>query len=271
MTAGPHIVDTLIAERAARLQSKPVLWAMLRRPLYRLLDYRAAVGIVDAIKDKTGRESFAHVSAQVGITVRAQGLDNIPASGPVIIICNHPTGLADGLFMLEALKSRRPDHVYLANADALRVVPKCEDIIIPVEWVKAKRSPAKAKATLTAMKAASVAGKAIVIFPSGALAMKRGGKIVDRPWMQTAAAFARKHNIPIVPAHIKAQNSKLYYAFEKINGELRDITLFREMLNKGVANPLITFGAPIDPQSLAKDPKLATQDVRDIVEGLGEA
>lgn len=268
-TPDPHIVDSLIAERASKLMAQRSLWTLLRRPLYRALNYRAAVRITDAIADMTGRESFEHVSRHIGISVGVTGATNIPMAGPVIIISNHPTGLADGLFVYEALKPRRPDHVYLADADALRVVPNCEDIIIPVEWVKAKRSPSKAKATLTAMKAAAAAGKAIVIFPSGALAMKQGGKIVDRPWMQTAAAFACKHDIPIVPLHIVAQNSSLYYAFEKLNGELRDITLFREMLNKGSVTPTLIFGDIINPADLTKDPKAATQYVRDIVEELG--
>ncbi len=269
MTGATHIVDTLIAERASRLQRRPLLWRGLRTPLYRLLNYRAAVSIIDAVKNMTGRDCFEHISRHIGITSNPIDTNNIPASGPVIIIGNHPTGLADGLFVYEILKTHRPHHVYLANADALRVVPDCEDIIIPVEWIKSKRSPAKAKATLTAMKAAATAGKAIVIFPSGALAMMEGGTLTDRPWMQTAAAFARKHNIPIVPMHIKAQNSRLYYIFEKLNSELRDITLFREMLNKGGVTPDVTFGPVINPADLPANSKDATQYIRQIVEDLG--
>jgi len=73
---------------------------------------------------------------------------------PCIIISNHPTGLADGMAVFQAIRDKRPDHLYLANADALRVMPKGDDIIIPVEWVAEKRTLAKTKQTLLETKAA---------------------------------------------------------------------------------------------------------------------
>ena len=131
-----HIVEELITERAQKLIARPKLWRALRPTLYKLLGYEKAAAMADAVRPLSGRAAFAHVGEVLGLRLDVRGAENIPASGPLMIIANHPTGLADGVFVFDTLKSARPNHIFMANADALRVIPKCEDIIIPVEWVK---------------------------------------------------------------------------------------------------------------------------------------
>ena len=149
-----HIVEQLIAERAPKLVGKPRLWRAIRPLLYRLLAYDAAVFLADAIKPMTGHEAFRRVARHISPRIATEGLYHVPKKGACIVIANHPTGLADGLAVFQALRDRRRDHVFLANADALRVIPKGDDIIIPVEWVKDKRSMAKTRDTLLAMRQA---------------------------------------------------------------------------------------------------------------------
>ena len=79
---------------------------------------------------------------------------------------------------------------------------------------------------------------------------------------------ARKYNAPIIPLNIKARNSWLYYLFSKISGELRDITLFQELLNKKGVVFNLTFGDPIDPATLPKNADEATVMIRKTVEML---
>lgn len=244
------------------------MWRALRPALYKMLGYKKAVAMADAIKPLTGRQAFAHMSEALGLRPLVGGLENIPASGPLMIISNHPTGLADGIFVFDALKMARPNHIFMANADALRVIPNCEDIIIPVEWVKENRTPAKARLTLKAMKTAIAAQQAIVIFPSGVLAHLTLKGLTDKDWNPTAISMAKKYGVPIVPLQIKSRNSVLYYILSKLSGELRDITLFRELLNKKGQSPNLTFGKPIDLGTLPRSTKEAVQAVRDIVEKL---
>lgn len=126
-----HIVEELIAERAPRLISRPRLFRFVRPMLYRMLAYDAAVFLADTIRPLTGQEAFSRVSEHINPNTAVTGIANLPTSGRCVIIANHPTGLADGLAVFKAIRERRPDHLFLANADALRVIPKGEDIIIP--------------------------------------------------------------------------------------------------------------------------------------------
>ena len=263
-----HIIEELIAERATKLISRKRLFPLIRPLLYRLLAYDAAVFMADAIKDKTGNESFQMISDRLNPRLGIKGLHNLPETGRCVVIANHPTGLADGLAVYQGIKDRRPDLVFLANADALRVMPKSRDLIIPVEWVKGKRTMAKTRQTLVDMRAALDEERCLVIFPSGALAQMTWHGLVDKPWESSAAMVARKYGAPVIPLHLKARNSWLYYFFAKINGELRDITLFRELLNKRYQAFQLTFGDAISPEDIPKNADEATAKIREIVERL---
>lgn len=264
-TPGVHIVEQLISERAPKLVGRPRLWRTIRPLLYRLLAYDAAVFLADAVRPMSGHDAFRMVARHISPRNAVEGLQNIPRTGPCIIIANHPTGLADGLAVFQAIRDRRRDHVFLANADALRVIPKGDDIIIPVEWVMDKRSLAKTRETLVKMRQAIKAEKCIVIFPSGRLAQMSWRGLIEQSWETSAATVAKKYEVPIIPLRIQARNSGMYYLFSRLNGELRDITLFREMLNKKHRLFRMTFGNIIAPDTLPANADDATAMVRQIV------
>lgn len=266
-----HIVDQLIEERAQKLMSRPWLWKTLKKPLYALLGYKKARELADICADMTGHEAFSYLNNDIGVTTTVDGMEHVPPDGPVIFIANHPTGLGDGMYAFDVLKPIRPDFQFLANADALRAVPASGDLIIPVEWVQEKRTAGKTKQTLFAMKRAMGQGRALVIFPSGRLAKLTWKGLVDKEWQATAISFARKNKIPVIPMHIKARNSALYYIFCWLHPELRDITLFHEMINKGGQTAKIKFGPVLDPNDLGENSKTATQNMREIVEELGRS
>ena len=67
---------------------------------------------------------------------------------------------------------------------------------------------------------------------------------------------------------IRARNSLLYYLFTKLNAELRDITLFHELLNKKGKTFKMTLGEEIAAKDLPKNAANATEFIRNIVEKL---
>ncbi len=247
-----HIVDELIAERAPRL-SGSIAWPLARPALYALLGYGKARAMADAVAGMNGREAFDHVSKLLDLKVEARGLERIPASGPVILIANHPTGIADGFALFDVVRPIRPDLIFYANADALRVAPLLGDSIIPVEWVEAKRTREKMKLTLTKTREALEGGRALAIFPAGRLARVENGVLVDPEWAPTPLSLARKYNAPIVPIHMAGPNSALFHLFDKVSLELRDITLFHEMLNKHGGRYTVSVGPVISPDALPGD------------------
>jgi putative hemolysin len=261
-----HIVDILIAERAPGLTGSP-LWPLVRPGLYALLGYGRACRMADAIGPLSGQAALDHVSDLLDLKVSSLNLDRLPATGRCIVVANHPTGIADGIAVCDAIRTRRSDAIYFANADALRVSPRLSEVVIPVEWVVDKRTRDKTRATLDAARAAFEAERCVVLFPAGRLArVGKGGQLTDPDWAPTAASLARKYQAPIVPIHVTGPTSTLFHLFDRVSRELRDVTLFHELLNKRKKPFRLNVGKPIPPSRLDIDPARATRALKAFTE-----
>lgn len=262
----PHICDVLIAERAPRLTGS-LFWPVVRPAFYKLLNYRQAVRMADAVRPLTGAEALDYMSDLMGLKVAVMNPERVPATGRCIIVANHPTGIADGIAVFDAIRRRRQDAVFFANADALRVSPRLGEAVIPVEWVVEKRTREKTRATLQAAKEAFEADRCVVMFPAGRLArVARDGSVTDPEWAPTAASLARKYAAPVVPIHVAGPTSTLFHLFDRISPELRDITLFHELLNKRRKAFQLKVGKPIPPSRLDIDANKATYGLKAFTE-----
>ena len=267
-TRTDHIVDILIEERCPSFVHH-LSWPAVKPIIYAMLDYKKAVRWADELKPLTsGQACFAYLDTALGLDVKVLGVERIPRSGRSVVISNHPTGLADGSAVLAALQPVRQDIEILANADACRVNRHFADMIIPVEWVADKRTPAKTRETLRRAAAAFAAERMLVIFPSGRLAHHVEGRLVDKDWFPTAVSLARKNKAPVTPLHMRAKNSWLFYTLVKVNGELRDITLFHELMNKQGDRFELTFGPQIPWEHMMGDAQAITDQLRNYVENI---
>ncbi len=264
--AAPHICDVLIAERAPRLTASP-FWPLVRPFLYKALNYRQAVRMADAVQPLSGAEALDYMSDLLDLKVSVLNGDRIPTEGRCIVVANHPTGIADGIAVFDAIKARRPDAIFFANADAVRVSPRLGEAIIPVEWVHDKRTREKTRATLQAAKEAFEAERCVVMFPAGRLArIGKDGSVTDPEWAPTAASLARKYEAPVVPIHVSGPYSRLFHWFDRFSQELRDITLFHELLNKKRKPFALKVGKPIPPSRLDIDAAKATYALKAFTE-----
>ncbi|MDP2117392.1 MAG: 1-acyl-sn-glycerol-3-phosphate acyltransferase [Brevundimonas sp.] len=262
----PHICDVLIAERAPRLTGS-LFWPVVRPAFYRLLNYRQAVRMADAVRPLTGAETLDYMSDLMDLRVSVMNPERIPADGRCIVVANHPTGIADGIAVFDAIRRRRADSIFFANADALRVSPRLGEAVIPVEWVVAKRTREKTRATLQAAREAFEADRCVVMFPAGRLArVARDGSVTDPEWAPTAASLARKYGAPVVPIHVAGPTSTLFHLFDRISPELRDITLFHELLNKRRQPFQLKVGKPIPPSRIDIDAVKATYGMKAFTE-----
>ena len=261
-----HIVDELIYERAPAL-TQTLIWPIVKAPLYGLLGYGPARAMADAVMPLSGQGALDYVADLLDLKVQALFLDRVPKTGRCVVVCNHPTGIADGLAVYDALRKVRRDAIFFANADALRVSPRLGEAVIPVEWVEAKRTREKTRATLLAAKQAFEEERCVVIFPAGRIARKGpGGQLTDPEWAVTAISLARKYEAPVVPIHVAGPESRLFHFFNRFSPELRDITLFHEMLNKAGKEFHLTVGQPIPPDRLDIDAGKATYALKAYVE-----
>lgn len=261
-----HIVDQLIEERAPRLLRRPTTGWLLRHLLYPQLGYHAAKAAIDRVHGLAGAAVMDFAAGEIAMQVRTLGASRLPTEGRLVLAVNHPTGLADGVALWRALSPLRPDLKILANQDVLRIAPALAEVFIPVEWIKEKRRPATSRRVLADVIAALRREEVVTFFPSGRLAYLSAQGLVERPWQPAVVTMARRLAAPIVPVHIRARNSPLFYALSQLGQELRDITLFHELLNKRGRRFELTVGQPIDPARLPADAGAAIRALQHHVE-----
>ncbi|SDX96914.1 lysophospholipid acyltransferase family protein [Citreimonas salinaria] len=243
-------IDPLIAERAPWLFSNRAGVGVARSILNRTLGYEKTLAIGQAVRDMPAPEIMRTMGDMLAGDVEISGLHHLPRRGAALVVANHPSGIADGIILHHLLRQVRPEAYYFANHDILRVLPQMGTMIAPVEWRPEKRTHAKTRETMAYTRRAVEEGRLGVIFPAGRLAKREGLSLHERPWMPSAAMIARKFDLPVIPIHIRARNSVLFYLFDLIHPTLRDITLFHETLNKARQPYRVTVGEPISPSAL---------------------
>ncbi|MDP3175412.1 MAG: acyltransferase, partial [Phenylobacterium sp.] len=76
------------------------------------------------------------------------------------------------------------------------------------------------------------------------------GTLADPRWAASAVSLARRYSAPVVPIHLDGPASTLFHLFNRFSSELRDITLFHELLNKRGRAFTLTVGPTIAPDAL---------------------
>ncbi len=186
-------------------------------------------------------------------TVSSNDLQNIPSTGKVIIIANHPLGGLDALCLLKLVGQIRKDVKILAN-DFLVGFEALHSLMIPLENFKDRQSKESIKKIYEALKNE----EAIIIFPAGEVSRATPKGIKDPAWNKGFLNFAKNSNSAILPIFLDAKNSKTFYTISLINKTFSTLLLSNEMFNKKSKNINIKIGQiipseNITPKGLNKD------------------
>jgi putative hemolysin len=266
MGKGLHPIDQILEERCPKLINRKILWSLIKPIVFKIFKYNTAKRISDDISDKSGYGCFTYLNNLLNFELDIKNLNNVPNNGPIILAGNHPTGLTDGIVMFQVLKDRRPDYTLYANIDMIKLSKGFADIIIPVEWNEENKSAGKSREILKLTKIALNNGKCLLVFPSSRLSKRVGLKLIERSWLTTIVKLSKKYKAPIVPFHMTGRNSLFYYFLDTVNQELKDISLFKELVNKKRFNYKINFGKPIYPDDLGDNIEEKTKEIQNYVE-----
>ena len=159
--------------------------------------------------------------------VSSNQIENIPSSGRVVIIANHPLGALDALSLIKLIKEVRSDIKIIAN-DVLSQINQLQPILLSIDAFGLKTS----KETIEQIYDSLDNEEAVIVFPSGEVSRARPDGVKDTKWHKGFLKFALKKNAPILPIYIKAKNSALFYTISTINKKLSAALLPYEMFNK---------------------------------------
>jgi len=173
--------------------------------------------------------SAALRTLDIRVDVDTPDLAHVPADGPLIVAANHPHGAADGLAIVDALRTVRSDVKLLATSLLARI-PEVRERLIEVDVFnqgQGRNRGAVAEAIDWVR-----AGHVLIIFPAGEVSHVRtdDGRVVDSQWRDGVARVARRTAAPVLPVFIEGRNSGLFVAAGRLHPLLRTTLLPRELL-----------------------------------------
>lgn len=229
---------------------KSVLWRMLAKVALWLFGAGKANRAYANVVDKTDM-SLEAITSELKIKTQfdEHSLANIPATGPTIIICNHPTGIVDGIVLLDIITRVRKDVRFLGNFLLKRVEPM-SPYLIPVNPFE-ERKGGNIYGLKEGLRHLNDGG-CLLLFPAGEVSTWQKGwhHIADKKWDTAAIKLMRKSKATIVPAWIDGRNSLTFRVLGKIHPRLRTAMLLHEIFNKKGQTFPVTIGAPIAPGRL---------------------
>jgi putative hemolysin len=198
----------------------------------------------------SGIQFCKNVIREFNIDVEIIGIENAPKTGGVAFASNHPLGGFDALAFVDQFSDYRSDIKFIVN-DILMNLQPMRDIVVGVN-----KHGSTASESLKNIDRAFSNNEAVVIFPSGFVSRKKKGVVKDLEWKKTFVTRARKHNVPIVPVHIKGELSPFFYRLSRIREALgikvniEMLFLVNELFKQKNTSIKIIFGEAIQPEIL---------------------
>lgn len=219
-------IDRLLLQRAPWLAQHP----RIRRPVAGLLGRLANEGgfnqTLTALKDTRGfefvRRTLEYQHVDYNVTPRE--LEHIPAEGPLLVVANHPLGMVDALAILDLLGNVRRDVRFLGN-EVLGMMPQLSDLMLPVD-VFGHGAASRMRVVYRAMEA----GQVLMLFPSGEVSRMRPSGVRDGRWSDGFARISMRTGAPVLPVHIAARNSAMFYGMSMLSKPLATAMLPREAI-----------------------------------------
>jgi putative hemolysin len=213
--------------------------------------------------------SFERSGAPIGVAfwtkaIRHMGIQldtppeeiaRIPATGPVIVVANHPHGLVDGMIMAEMVSRVRPDFRILTRS-LLTGIPEIEEFMIPVPFPHEENARELGLQMRDLTMAHLKNNGVVILFPAGKVACSETwfGPAIEAEWNVFTHKMIRGSGATIVPIHFMGQNSRTYQIANKLSATLRQGLLLYEIRRALFRTQRPHIGEPIPASEIDKWP-----------------
>ena len=157
--------------------------------------------------------------------------DAVPATGPLVVVANHPYGVLDGIAICWLVAQRRSDFKILINSVLCRA-EEMSDHVLPIDFEPSQEALQTNLASRQAARDLLAAGGALIVFPAGAISTTRkltARDAVDAPWAPLVGQLIRRSKATVLPVYFEGQNSLLFQWASHLNSNLRVALIFHEV------------------------------------------
>lgn len=178
----------------------------------------------------------------------------IPATGPLLVVANHPYGLVDGFALCWLISQVRPDFKLLINS-VLVQAPETAGHLLPLDFSGTREAMTANVASRVAARRHLEEAGALLVFPGGAIstAPDRWGRrpAMDGPWQPIVGQLAQRGRCAVVPVFFEGQNSRLFQVVSHYSVTLRLALMAGEIRRRFGTRVGMAIGDVIPPGELA--------------------
>jgi len=249
-------VDEILHQYYPKLSDRPLITLPLRSVLRRLLREKEFIRFAEQYPHLQGMDFVEQVleTLQVTYTVSDRDRENIPVSGRVMIVANHPIGSLDGLALLKLVHEVRSD-VRIVGNDLLETIKPLQPCLLSVKVMTGNTL----KQQIVQIDQALANEEAVIIFPAGEVSRFGTRGIKDGRWQKGFLRLATRAKAPILPIHIRGRNSVTFYTTSLVAKPLSTLMLIGEMFRRPNTPLKMTIGGLI-PYSAYDGVKLREKD-----------
>ncbi len=216
------------------------------------------------LADAKGLEGLAFIDRILEVvnfsySVVPRELENIPVEGRVVIVANHPLGLLDGVALLQLVSKVRRDVRIVAN-DILMQFEPLHSLLLPIVNLGGGNNRSNVQAIHDTLDQ----DQAVIIFPSGEVSRAGPWGIRDVQWQSGFLRFAEQAGAPLLPVHLSARNSALFYSVSSIFKHLSTLMLVREAMRQRDTTMRVRVGQSIPWREIAALEMPRAQKIRRI-------
>ena len=235
-------VDAILSQYYPRLADRPLITPPVRSVLRRLLREEQFHRFAEQHPHLRGMDFVEQVleTLHFTYTVADRDRENIPVSGRVMIIANHPIGSLDGLALLRLVHDSRPDVRIVAN-DLLETITPLRPCLLSVKVM----TGVTLKEQIARIDKALAGEEAVIIFPAGEVSRLSPHGVRDGRWQKGFLRLAARAKAPILPIHVHGRNSLSFYTASLLLKPLSTLMLIGEMFRRQRRPLKLTIGGLI--------------------------
>ncbi|MDE3078486.1 MAG: lysophospholipid acyltransferase family protein [Paracoccaceae bacterium] len=194
---------------------------------------------------------------QLRLEISGTPLSYLREEGGLLLVANHPFGIADGL-TLGWLATQLREQVSILTHSRLCSIPEFRPYLLPVDFGETALARKTSAATRRAATDLLRAGGAVVIFPGGSVATSNRPfrrPAAELPWHPFVGRLALTPGTTVVPVYVHGQNSLTFQIASHLSYPLRVASLFYETRRRIGSDIRLTIGAQLHSTDLAELPR----------------
>tara|TARA_Y100001970_G_scaffold293950_1_gene444995 strand:+ start:139 stop:957 length:819 start_codon:yes stop_codon:yes gene_type:complete len=184
----------------------------------------------------------------IKVTNKSKNKLEIPNSGPLLMISNHPFGIIDGLILCSLASKIRNDFKIITH-ETLKLIPELDDFILPIDFSGTNKKIIKNNIKTTQeAKNHLLNNGLLIIFPSGSVSVAKDLKTAaeDDEWKIFSAKLIHQTKTDVLPIYFEGKNGFLFHLFaSKIKNQTLKYSSYIHETRRKIGKEIIIYSGEL--------------------------